>query len=130
MCGQWAHITGGRAARSRRLCTGTAPPGLGRPPFAEGNLYTIDAVSADDIWATGLSMGIWHWNGATWTEFTNPLYGYLDFGHTSANDVWLAGQGGGRGFGHWDGTAWTLVDSPDLGDHGGILPEVTSCVKD
>ncbi len=101
------------------------------PIFAgEGTLENVEAVSADDVWVTGMySHGIWHWDGTSWTQFVNPLDGYFSMSATSTDDVWLAGQLGGRGFAHWDGQTWSYVDSPQLGVHGGIVIGVTALSK-
>jgi hypothetical protein len=106
-------------------------------PGAQGDfLASVDAVSADDIWAVGstLSNGIsttltMHWNGAQWSTVPSPN-GILehnrltDVDAVSANDVWAVGfasrqegifEATRKFVLHWNGTDWSLVTTPYQG---------------
>jgi hypothetical protein len=105
------------------------------PPLAGGpvsnELYGVDAVSANDVWAVGLthdlSVGqtlIVHWNGATWSVVPSPSpgeYGWLrSVSAVSANDVWAVGTHYVNGLQltlilHWNGSTWSVVPSPNDG---------------
>lgn len=105
-------------------------------PFATNELYGVAAISADDIWAVGLtyagSAGAYaplalHWDGTTWTAIpTSTLNGggygsYLrSVSATASGDVLAVGatvfpagfEGGIRNFAfaaRWDGTAWSRI---------------------
>jgi hypothetical protein len=101
-----------------------------------GDLYSVAASSADDIWAVGNSgyrvadNGKWygtphplilHWNGVTWSRVTGikPMTGQLDSVFvTSPSDAWAVGEtyetinsGGGITdektlILHWNGRTW------------------------
>ena len=96
-------------------------------------LYSISAVSANDIWAVGKSENpsslpskslIEHWNGSSWTIVPSPsvytanniLRGVAAI---SANNVWAVGFSQNTDNAvltfilHWDGTTWTQVFSPN-----------------
>jgi hypothetical protein len=102
-------------------------------------LFSIDAVSTNDIWAVGSQAGsptdpayAIHYNGSTWTEvpvpnagtYSNRLYAVNGI---SSNDVWAVGRKSDS-YGdfhamaqHWNGSSWTVsllpasVSSP-IGD--------------
>jgi hypothetical protein len=104
------------------------------PPDGRDNrLYSIAAVSPDDVWAVGFSgtgtFGtlrtlILHWNGAKWSIMPSPnagsntpnaLYGVAA---VSPNDVWAVGWTGNNASSqtlviHWDGITWSIVPSPN-----------------
>jgi len=86
-------------------------------------LFSITAISAQDIWAVGNAGGAplaMHWNGNEWSVFpmqvrsglsTERLTGISGAG---SNDVWAVGEGRGiftnqlfATIRHWDGTRWT-----------------------
>src|SRR5207248_1243249 len=95
-----------------------------------GGLAGVSAVSASDVWTVGAGPGgggISHWNGAIWSEVSNPtpriktnaLRGVETL---SANDVWAVGSSwthhlyGASNLTlveHWDGTQWSPVPSPN-----------------
>ena len=81
-----------------------------------GRLYSVAAVSADDVWAAGLSSPggslIVHWDGSAWSRsLIGP--GYLEgVAASSATDAWAVG--GTSWFSpnrtlaeHWNGKSWT-----------------------
>ena len=91
------------------------------PGTYNGNeLYAVDAVSSNDVWAVGwyqsgptgqeggaLTM---HWDGTAWTVIPNlsrwPLYGVLAI---ASNDVWAVGE---QSILHWNGSGWSNVSFP------------------
>jgi hypothetical protein len=98
-------------------------------------LYSVAAVSANNVWAVGSSNDgtlpsrtmIQHWDGTQWTIVSSPspdkqfneLRGVAAL---SANDVWAVGYRGGTKSEtpietfilHWNGTVWTQVTSPNV----------------
>jgi hypothetical protein len=86
-----------------------------------GRLYSVAAISADDVWAAGLSSPggslIVHWNGSAWSQsLIGP--GYLEgVAGSSAGNVWAVG--GTNWFSpnqtlaeHWNGKTWSQVRTP------------------
>lgn len=115
-------------------------------------LYSISAVSPDDIWAVGVAgsysaqilapLAI-HWNGIQWSYTDLPLVPYEDreFRAVKAfatDDVWAAGYqkpeaGATRPeplVGHWDGEEWTYVAMPELDEAGGQLLDIDGSAPD
>lgn len=99
-------------------------------------LFGVAAVSANDIWAVGvsgyISAGnhfrplIEHWNGTSWSVVGSPLQIWMGAGLSavavvSASDIWAIGQANnGQGVPetlteHWNGSQWNVVASPSPG---------------
>jgi hypothetical protein len=108
------------------------------PGPRNNDLFSVSAVSSNDVWAVGAYQSdsinqtaaiAEHWNGVSWTQF--PTYklppgsnGSLFFGVTaiSSNDVWAVG-----GYWtlsnysfltlieHYNGTKWDWIVSPNAG---------------
>ena len=87
-----------------------------------GRLYGVAAISADDVWAVGLTGGgslAVHWNRSTWSEYDDTSTGcYNGVAASSAGDVWAVG--GTSWFSpsqtlaeHWNGKTWTLAATPN-----------------
>jgi hypothetical protein len=98
-------------------------------------LYSVAAVSANNVWAVGSSQDgslprrtlVQHWDGTQWSLVSSPspdkqfneLRGVAAL---SANDVWAVGYRGGTKSEtpietfilHWNGTTWTQVVSPNI----------------
>lgn len=136
-----AHQPGSLEIRSVQKRTALATPCaswtvVSSPNATTGNnyLFSVDAVSANDVWAVGeyvtqapeteytLAM---HWNGAQWqvvpspnlSTFYNRLY---DVSAVSSNDVWAVGTWFNQGrfemlAMHWNGSQWSLSSPPGLG---------------
>jgi hypothetical protein len=114
------------------------PPLSGGPVSNE--LYGVDAVSANDVWAVGTSADfgagrtlIVHWNGTQWSVVPSPspgLFGWLrSVSAVSANDVWAVGTHYVNGLSvtltlHWNGSRWSVVPSPNDGPFTQELFEV------
>jgi len=93
-----------------------------------GQLYDIWGSAANDAWITG-DDGLLHWDGKSWTKYTDASTSALSgstFGvvtGTSASDVWIMGGTPASPFvpvfSHFDGTSWS---APTHGDakHGQI----------
>jgi hypothetical protein len=123
-------------------------PGPASVPDKSG-LFSIAAVSANDVWAVGnfTSDGKFqtltiHWNGSAWSvvaspspgSTTNTLFGVAA---ASANDVWAVGAYiGASGSAaqtlveHWNGSAWSAVASPNPGSSSHGLYGVTALADD
>lgn len=102
---------------------------------ANSNLYDVDGVSPDDMWAVGLQLEsiispigpyrpvALHWNGQAWSVVPLPaiaenarLEGVVAL---ATNDVWAVGAKGPSAGGpwaplllHWNGSAWSQVAAP------------------
>ena len=98
-------------------------------PNVHNFLYTIDAISDDDIWASGYTyIGspensnmqlVMHWDGSQWASLTASAAcsGRADLVSAySASDVWVAGKNNSYpAIYHWDGATWSSVTVPDPG---------------
>lgn len=90
-----------------------------------GQLYSIAAVSANDVWAVGgfsnstqgqivdESLTL-HWNGSRWSVVSSPSPNTLGNDLTSvtvrsANDVWAVGTPYNMLIEHWDGSRWSVI---------------------
>jgi hypothetical protein len=101
-------------------------------PANHDNLWSVSALSANNVWATGSSTDavtgnystfIQHWDGSAWSIVASPnpsgsIYNFV-WGITpvSANDIWVMGRSyNGNSypslFEHWDGNAWSVTPSP------------------
>jgi hypothetical protein len=96
-------------------------------------LDSVDAVSANDVWAVGTystNSGetyrplLLHWNGTQWQHVDSPEYN--DYNSINAvqaiasDDVWAVGTTSGCNFCplqtlslHWNGTAWSVESTPN-----------------
>jgi hypothetical protein len=98
-------------------------------PNLNNFLWSIAAISDNDIWASGYTyVGsqenqnvplVMHWDGSQWSiidSFRN-LNGRADsVSSHSSDDVWVAGRIGSYPMiYHWDGTAWSSITVPDPG---------------
>lgn len=97
-------------------------------PTDTKELWGVDAVSSQDVWAVGWGGGngalAIHWDGTVWSEVPTsdpgPYGGLLyDVAALAPDDVWAVGQANGPSEGesstlteHWNGTAWSIVPSP------------------
>src|SRR4051794_15170465 len=83
-------------------------------------LVAVDALSADDVWATGPA-GAMHWDGTAWTAFANG--GGSDVDGAATDDVWTAGSPVRR----FDGTSFTTPPQPPaIGTLDTFWPAVAS----
>ncbi|GAB3423747.1 beta propeller repeat protein [Flindersiella endophytica] len=104
-------------------------------PIADiSNLYDVDGVSPDNVWAVGLQLDsvfpigsyhpvVLHWTGQAWTLEQLPaiapsarLEGVVAL---AANDVWAVGSKASSAGGpwaplllHWDGAGWQQAAAP------------------
>lgn len=73
----------------------------------------IWGASGSDIWAASDFGGLYHWDGATWSE--TPLTGNGTYPRavwgTASDDVWIVGDS--ETLQHWDGSAWTETASEE-----------------
>ena len=73
----------------------------------------IWGANGDDIWAAAEIGGLYHWDGASWTQTMlngNGTYPHAVWG-ASAKDVWAVGDS--ETLQHWDGAAWTETASDE-----------------
>jgi hypothetical protein len=77
------------------------------PKFGFGDLFAVDAVSADDVWAVGCTSKaegvsahilLLHWNGKRWSMPSGlpAISGQLDAVTVAGGDVWAVGSTGGN----------------------------------
>jgi hypothetical protein len=104
-------------------------------------LYSVSAVSSNDVWAvggTGLYVITLHWNGTSWSVVPTPDIAndaiYLNGVEAiSSNDVWAVGYYLSLETNdyvplllHWDGTQWSEVESPNVGAPPNFLAAVAA----
>lgn len=99
------------------------------PGSHDNYLFSVSAISKDDIWAVGSSYLpkppityplIEHWNGSEWTIVSTPLRyaaGALTEAVTTApsGEVWVVGANRSALIAYWNGKEWNDV-SPNNGD--------------
>ncbi len=99
------------------------------PASVDNELFSVAAVSANDVWAVGFSATstteqtlIEHWNGSRWSIVKSPSPGSNDVlsgvAAISANDVWAVGASNTMSstlIQHWNGSRWSIVKSPNPG---------------
>lgn len=107
------------------------------PGGLQSMLYGMTAVSANDVWATGVALNyndstaktlIEHWNGTHWSVMSSPNAGagnvLMQVTAISANNVWAVGYSFATKNDqsndisrtlteHWDGTRWSIIASPN-----------------
>ena len=79
-------------------------------------LYSVDAITADNVWAAGINdtregyAGIaLHWDGVAWSEVALPATRWInDIVALSDENVWI----GGDDLLHWDGREWRKYEKP------------------
>jgi hypothetical protein len=111
-----------------------AAPAVSSPAFP-GRLTGVTAISANDVWAVGLTAGstlALHWNGSTWAQDPGATQNgyFVGVAASSAKDVWAVG--GTNWFSpsqpladHFNGTSWTRVGPPNPAG-GGYLNAVAA----
>ncbi len=100
---------------------GTSWSVVASPVSGRGDLDSISAANADDIFAVGSitteprDAVTLQFNGTTWNAVANGPSGTESVDAISATDVWAVGGAGGTGAAVWnfDGTAWTEVAKLD-----------------
>jgi hypothetical protein len=100
-------------------------------PSSRNQLRGIAAVSANNIWAVGITNSttlVEHWNGAKWSIIASPngsQFGSRLFGVAalSATNIWAVGNyapvagenpPANTLVEHWDGGKWSIVPSPNV----------------
>jgi len=107
-------------------------------------LFAVTAVSANDVWASGLyydgnsarTLTI-HWDGSQWTQVPSPnataqsnLLLYIKA--LATDNVWAVGYATTPTsteltlIEHWDGTQWTIVPSPNPFPRGNRLYAISA----
>src|SRR5207237_741608 len=96
------------------------------PAMFSNTLTSVDAISANDIWAVGYSSAegapasqtrtlTMHWNGSNWSVVPSGFFNQLSsVSAVSSNDVWAVGSNGLYSITvHWNGSNWAEVPSPE-----------------
>jgi len=114
-------------------------------PGGVGNLYGLEVIAPNDIWAVGddspllapdgVGDGVYepqimHWDGSSWTVIPDPVIvtaGTLRaVSAASPDDAWAVGTYSSGNFvpliEHWDGNQWSIVSAPSI--PGGVLNDV------
>ncbi|HEY4178974.1 MAG TPA: hypothetical protein VGM90_19140 [Kofleriaceae bacterium] len=81
----------------------TAPSGVG------ANVYSIEAMAANDVWACGA--GCAHWNGTAWTTANTNLISFAQMYGTATDRVFGVSQ---NDIGFWNGTSWSVTTPTGL----------------
>ncbi len=102
-------------------------------PTSFNMLYSITAVSANNVWAVGsytfpINGGsvalVEHWNGQQWSVVSTPSITssnnvlLLSISALSAKDIWAVGSYNTSNYTsntlveHWNGTQWSIVNDP------------------
>jgi hypothetical protein len=106
-------------------------------PGGASKLFSIAAISANDIYAVGEALRsplLAHWNGSQWTAMSAPVItnGVLNsLTIVSRSDMWAVGYvsvaGGLQTLTlHYDGTSWAQVISPNAGSYDNRLTGVVA----
>ncbi len=102
-------------------------------PGSESYLYSISALSGNNIWAVGFSIDSTtnmeqtytvHWDGSTWTQMPSPNFQSDSFlqgvAAVSSDAVWAVGASYNEATStdatlvlFWDGSSWASVSSPN-----------------
>src|SRR4051794_35686775 len=118
------------------------------PSPEEDYLYSVSAVSPNDVWAVGYyttkvgGLGynqtfVEHWNGSQISKAPSPNFGLsfndlYDIAGISRTDVWAVGYYCCDGSPsrtliiHWNGSQWTLVSSPSPGQYNNYFQGVAA----
>lgn len=120
---------------------------LSSPHWVRDELYAVEAISSNDVWAAGYlttaggngySKPLFlHWNGTGWTRIKAPkvrksrdsgLYG-LDA--ISASNVWAVGSYSDSSHSHalamnWNGTKWAISPTPFSDEYSNLLRSVAA----
>jgi hypothetical protein len=107
-------------------------------------LYSIDAASANNVWAVGSQQDtleqtlVVRWNGSNWSVVPSPQVGpygnnMIGVDVVSANDIWAVGyhltvfgfnQPYQTSAFHYNGTSWSVVPSPNVNQENNYLFDV------
>ncbi|MDQ3704946.1 MAG: hypothetical protein M3437_06955 [Chloroflexota bacterium] len=115
----------------------------------QGTLEDVAAISDKDIWAVGASRNApadtltMHWDGTSWGVVPSPNIGQyqnvlLGVSALATDDVWAVGyyrsadnNGQSQPLAmHWDGRRWSFVTTPEFGEVGAVLNDVTALAPD
>ncbi len=113
------------------------------PGSAYNRLYSVAAISPNDIWAVGNSAAgfglgydtlTMHWDGSSWSLVPSPNPGQphdtslYDLTPVSSNDIWAVGSYRVTELGrydplilHWDGSSWAVVPGPSVTEYRNTL---------
>jgi hypothetical protein len=113
-------------------------------PASSNYLYSVKALAANDVWATGAYTGTSglqtlaeHWNGSAWSIVASPNPGSGDnvlYGAAAASmsDVWAVGYLTNTLnlrqtlIEHWNGSAWSVAANSSPGSQDNALQSVAA----
>ncbi|HEX9990429.1 MAG TPA: S-layer homology domain-containing protein [Chloroflexia bacterium] len=110
-------------------------------PSSDNQLFGVDAVSPNDVWAVGASGGMvggnpkplaQHWDGTQWTispisSSSTNISWLRSVSAAASNDVWAVGEKNGSTLvEHWNGLQWSQVNSPNSGSGANRLRSVVT----
>lgn len=110
-------------------------------PYPNGNLDSVVAISANDVWAAGFYSDttinavktlVEHWDGHQWSIVSTPNPASFNILYSitavSANNVWAVGSytlpinGTSSALvEHWDGSQWSVVSMPQVASSNNVL---------
>ena len=108
-------------------------------PFGLDQLWDVEALSANDVWAAGdfnypdAHSALFHWNGSNWSPYVLPVItggsGLWSLDAIAANDIWAVGFAAGSPTSpcyaiHYNGSSWTQVPVPAVGTFYNRFKEV------
>jgi hypothetical protein len=122
-------------------------PSPNKPNDTFSELYSVSAVSTNDVWAVGSSNNgsapsrtlIQHWDGTRWSIVPSPnpdsqLNELRGVAAVAADNAWAVGYRGGTKnetpletfILHWDGSSWRQVASPNIPGGANELSGITA----
>ena len=113
----WA-VGGGDGAALALHWDGTVWSRAVTPAAAE--LWSVDGVASDDLWAVGDFGAALHWTGSGWTAVATPVVGDATYLYgvaaIAADNVWAVGayEVGGYSYAlamRWNGRSWKVADA-------------------
>ncbi|MEO8971016.1 MAG: hypothetical protein ABI406_05360 [Ktedonobacteraceae bacterium] len=95
------------------------------PPSSGNDFFDVATISANDIWAVGLTTNSTsehtlteHWDGTQWSIVPSPgTVELVAVAAVSSNDVWAVGN---TSILHWNGSKWSIVQANVPGGLSGL----------
>lgn len=78
----------------------------------QGPLLAISGTSSSDVYVSGETATVRHWNGSAWANLTpgaaSTYFAVLAIG---VNDAWVSDAASSKQTAHWNGSAWSFVST-------------------
>jgi len=102
--------TGGNSGTIARYSGGTTWTETTVPSSA--NIYGMDAIAANNVWASGANGRFWRYNGSSWSlNADTGAENWRAIAAVSATSIWAVGDGGAIGY--YNGSGWNdAIASP------------------